>query len=411
LLESVPVQAWILLIIGIWAINPARNLWDHVSHAPNRRDITLPPEDLAWRTGTNLFRSAASLLVLGGVAIFVFTPTAEEFARSDFLVPALFGTFGILGLLSNIRGLREGESEPLVKGSSRSYRHDDEPAKYWLSVSWNWILVVGLLVGAVATGRDAMEPRCQYDEATDELPRSLRICADLIADAAGEPEQAGLLAERGRIYDLTGSRELALADYNRATVLDSENPYLRYDRGFLLLRMNRLPQAIEDLDVAIELNPDHNDAYLKRGVAYLRIGDLPAAIADFTVLADREPENPYAYANRGAAYAGLGRVEEARADFARVDRESELWRVVLQGRALLALREKDYEQVVSLLTDAIALNPEDPWSYRSRADAYWEMGELDLARDDDDTAWELEQKLYPERIPVLIETKEIPRGD
>ena len=39
--------------------------------------------------------------------------------------------------------------------------------------------------------------------------------------------------------------------------------------------------AIKDFNRAIELNPNHADAYNGRGIAYRQIGKLTRAIADF----------------------------------------------------------------------------------------------------------------------------------
>lgn len=96
--DAVPPQIWLLIALAITAIMPVRYIVRHFAHDPRRREITLPSEDLGWRSSGQLGRSVALVAVLAAVAIVSFTPQAESFARSpDFfaVIMALIGAYAV----------------------------------------------------------------------------------------------------------------------------------------------------------------------------------------------------------------------------------------------------------------------------------------------------------------------------
>lgn len=307
--NSIPPQAWIALALAITALAPASYVWQHWTHGLAPRDITLPPEDLEWKSDRQLYRCLAILVGLLGIGIFVFTPQAEAFARSDWFIPTIFGAVGTFALGTLLPGWREGEIEPLIRGVSQTYSKHEHPKRYWASMAWNAALGSGLMAASL-----------------------------------------------GLIYDN------ATADSDDKTV--STLPYLPCIGAYPGL--------------------ESNEAYLDRGLKLLNGGCFQASIADFTRLHERDPDNPYALANRGIAHAWLGEADRAERDFQRFDVDDEAWPVVLRGRAVLAFRREDFPETIRHLTQALEIDPNDYFSLRMRADAYWEIGEHDLARDDDD---------------------------
>ena len=151
-------------------------------------------------------------------------------------------------------------------------------------------------------------------------------------------------------------------------------------------------RAIEDFGASLALRPDNDKAYLNRGLAYLDSGRFQESIVDFTRLYERNRDHPYALANRGVAYAWLDDEDRAERDFQRFGVDDEAWPVVLRGRAILASNRKDFPEVIQYLTQALEIDPDDYFSLRMRADAYWEIGEHDLSRDDDDRTMAMERE-------------------
>lgn len=75
-----------------------------------------------------------------------------------------------------------------------------------------------------------------------------------------------------------------------------------------------LPGAIADYNKAIEINPNHADAYNNRGNTRYKLGDQQRAIAEHNKAIEINPNYADAYYNRGAARNALGDNQSAIAD-------------------------------------------------------------------------------------------------
>ena len=75
--------------------------------------------------------------------------------------------------------------------------------------------------------------------------------------------------------------------------------------------------AIADYDRAIEINPQHANAYNNRGIAKNKMGDYEGAIADYDRAIEINPQYTIAYNNRGNTKNDMGDYEGAIADYDR----------------------------------------------------------------------------------------------
>ena len=114
--------------------------------------------------------------------------------------------------------------------------------------------------------------------------------------------------------------------------------------------------AIEQLTVAIQIQPNYLNALWTRALAYLQLNQHVNGIQDLDVVIALDPYNSTHYSNRGTAYNSLGYFE---------------W----------ALEDYNY---------AIWLNPTDGLAYNNRAVNYTSMGQAELALSDQNTACSLE---------------------
>ena len=110
----------------------------------------------------------------------------------------------------------------------------------------------------------------QYPEASADLEKILQVQAD---------EEHALLL-RGKLNEAIGKPEEAEKDYREVTEL---NPF--HDQAFIYLaqlyiNQNRLLEAIELCDDAIELNPGSAELYHERGKTKLLIGDTEGSQKD-----------------------------------------------------------------------------------------------------------------------------------
>ena len=68
----------------------------------------------------------------------------------------------------------------------------------------------------------------------------------------------------------------------------------------------KYPEALQELDQAIQIDPNVAHTYNARGYVYLRQHDYPHALADFNDAIRLQPNYPNAYMNRSVARKALG---------------------------------------------------------------------------------------------------------
>lgn len=124
---------------------------------------------------------------------------------------------------------------------------------------------------------------------------------------AADPTLADAFISRGFSYGKLGpnNRELlehSLSDYAKAIALTPDEPHGYNNRGFTLLKLNEIDQAIADFDFALKLDPDAAYLLSNRGEAYLRKGELDKAISDTTRAIELNPEDADPFATRGDAW-------------------------------------------------------------------------------------------------------------
>lgn len=137
----------------------------------------------------------------------------------------------------------------------------------------------------------------------------------------------GWLRKTARDYVLEGTEQSMRGDYER---------------------------AITTLSKAIQLDPQHAEAYMNRGIAYLESGQANKALRDFAESLRLEP-NALCYYNRAQAW----------------------------------LARRDLERAAADLDEAVRLVPEDAESFNMRAIVLCEQGEYERALADIERAIEL----------------------
>ncbi|RKU36948.1 hypothetical protein C6496_11330 [Candidatus Poribacteria bacterium] len=125
---------------------------------------------------------------------------------------------------------------------------------------------------------------------------------------------------RPLIYIMTPVLILTILLASRFVTWDAikgENPQAQeyVQKGTLLLRTWKIPQAIVAFTQAVEIEPRYAEAYVKRGLAYHRAGNYKTAIADYTRTLELKRYQADAYASRGDAYRALDDAQRAIADY------------------------------------------------------------------------------------------------
>lgn len=397
--DEIPVAFWLFVLIAMLAFAPAQYVFRHFMHSPDRRDITLAPEDLSWRTSSQLFRSLAILAVLAAIGIFISTPAAEAFARSPAFAPILMLGFSAGAACTVVMGLFSGRIQPLIKGLSLRFERKTQPKRFWASLCWNAILACLFIWVAYMTTADQHEDRC-YDRRDIHTPQeTLAACDELLAMSdIAKAERADLLAARGIAYQKLDDHERALADYDEAIALDPKDSYSLYNRGLIYEQEGDRGSAIVAYSESLELRPDNADAYRNRGGLYIDRGQFDEAIADLTRAHELDPDDPWAIASRGVSYAWQGKRLLAERDFSAVRAIDPSNATLLRGEALLSMQAGDPRTAVDRLDKVLRADPGNLFSLNMRAQAYRQLGEQEKARADSERF----RQLFLERVEAEI---------
>jgi len=325
--DQIPVHVFLLIAIATAAYAPALYAFRYIAASPSRRDITQPTEDLTWRTSTQFARSFCVLAALAALSIFIFTPAAEQFARSPSFFPILMGSIGAWALFTVSVGVMTGQVQPFGNGFNKTYQREAHPKRFWASLVWNAFFSCLCLWLAYQLNDDASKKPLQ-DKCYDE-------------DGVYPPQE-----------QLTACNKLIGG-----------------------------PGSSNDAD-----------AYLDRGLVFLDIGKFDEALADFTRAHELDPKDPWPLANRGIAFAWSKNQAHAENDFRAVRAIDPTNPVMLRGEAVLRMTSGDIQGAVKSLSASMIRDPDNLWALRTRAELYWELGEEQESRDDDNRWLQLKKE-------------------
>lgn len=121
----------------------------------------------------------------------------------------------------------------------------------------------------------------------------LRLSDIILRAEITDEQRAQLFYDRGVIYDSVGLRSLARLDFNRALKLKPDLVDAYNFIGIQFTQLQEFNQAYDSFDSALDLQPDHEYAYLNRGIALYYGGRPSLARDDFQVFHHGKSSDPY----------------------------------------------------------------------------------------------------------------------
>lgn len=160
------------------------------------------------------------------------------------------------------------------------------------------------------------------------------------------------------------------------------------------LKENKLAEKY--LSEAIEKYPNDESFYLSRGLFYSNHDEKAKALEDYEKAININPKYSYAYNNMGVVYRDMKQYEKAIEFYKKAiaikpnnDKANEnIGNVYLYNL-------KDYEKAVFYYTKHIELISDSAGVYRERAEAYIELGEIEMAKQD----YTIALRYYLEELP------------
>jgi len=201
------------------------------------------------------------------------------------------------------------------------------------------------------------------------------------------PSTALAWENRGDYFMKAGLIQEAIHDFSRAIALKPDNPVAYYSRGNLYQyytegAQGTLRLALQDYSRAVQLSPGTAEYIVQRGIIYFKLGLYENALQDLNAAERLDPAIQDIYSYRSSTYINLGQYGKAQPDLEKYLEMNPYEPVMWSNLGVLARMKKEYIKSVDAFNRAIELAPATLDYHYKRARTYYEMGEIQLARND-----------------------------
>lgn len=186
-----------------------------------------------------------------------------------------------------------------------------------------------------------------------------------------------------------GNMKKALELMNEAVSSEPKNNRPYGMRGFVLMKMGKKSEAINDFSKAMELKSDYAAAYCYRGHVYGSLREYEKSVADLNkcISLDLKPNQAsVAYHARGLSYEFLKKYDEAIRDFTKAISLNPKYINAYGNRGLCYFRTNKFPEAVEDYNQVIALDPKQANAYYFRGNVFLEQKKYEAALQDYDQA-------------------------
>jgi tetratricopeptide (TPR) repeat protein len=134
------------------------------------------------------------------------------------------------------------------------------------------------------------------------------------------------------------ARDPVISDLSRRLSANRNDQVLRYKRGQIYAMKHAYPQAVQDFNEAVRLNPKDVEAYNNRCWTLAAIGDLQPALKDCNEALRLDPGRADALDSRGLVNLKLGKTADAIRDYSEALEKNSLSVSSLFGRGIAKQR-------------------------------------------------------------------------
>ena len=209
-------------------------------------------------------------------------------------------------------------------------------------------------------------------------------------DPTAPVEYGNSLFWRGRTHIWTGDYDSAMKDFTEVNERNPDRADACFWWGFALLKTESYEPAIAAFDKAIKVDPKFRLAVFYRGQAHAKIGDYDSAIADLDkatrinkhdALIEVAPEEftVVVHSERGKVHFDNGKYDAAIDDFTRLIVEPPQLAYAHRERGKSHFEKRDDESAIKDLNEAVRLDPTDGDAHFWIGRASLRIGEYDAA--------------------------------
>lgn len=221
-----------------------------------------------------------------------------------------------------------------------------------------------------APGRRQMQLR---DEALDALDRAVEYDPTLV--------EAYLMIARLNLLP-GGDRDAIREATSRAIELLDDDP-VEQSSAYVLRAMTQEDEAsrLADLDAAVKADATNLKAYQDRAGIRLKNGDVEGAIEDLEMVLLKDPTNQEFAGAAVQQLVNLNRVAEA-VDLITKMLAQKPSEGMYRMRAILHRSQENFDEAMSDLNKAIAMQPKDPMTLLQRAEVALDRNDVKSAKED-----------------------------
>jgi tetratricopeptide (TPR) repeat protein len=186
-----------------------------------------------------------------------------------------------------------------------------------------------------------------------------------------------------RLNLLPGGDKQAITDATTKAIELLQDDPAEQSAAYLLraLTQDDDQARLADLDAAIKTDPNNLKAYQDRAAVRLKKGDVEGAVADLEAVLIKDPTNQEVAGAAVQELVNLNRVDEAVALITKM-----LATTPTEGmyrmRAILYRSQEKFEDAMSDLNKAIAMQPKDPMTLLQRAEVSLDRDDIKSAKED-----------------------------
>ncbi|WP_020532337.1 rhomboid family intramembrane serine protease [Flexithrix dorotheae] len=184
----------------------------------------------------------------------------------------------------------------------------------------------------------------------------------------------------GRIESQKGNDAKALVHYNSAVAADEFNPDNYYLRAITLINLKK-KEALDDIEMAISLNPRDPDFYRVRGLAWFELfGNYEKALKDYSYTISLAPKDIFAYLSRANFFTDAGKYEQAYQDYQIVMQLDSNYASAYGNSGWVKYLQGEYEACIELSKKAISLDSNAFYAMYNLALAELNLGHFEKSK-------------------------------
>jgi len=223
-----------------------------------------------------------------------------------------------------------------------------------------------------------LRSRSKFEEALEEVGQVLQQA----------PDDANALILQGEIFRKLDQPKEAIESFDRATKSAPQAPTPFQNRGEIYREQEKFDQAIAEFNQVLKLQPGYPLTLVHRAEAYLYSGKLKEALSDVEAVLEKQPLIA-AHRLRAEVLAKMDRLQEAIEEMERVSEAMPQQVDLRMQLALYYLVDKQPRKAIAAYSEVIKVDAKSFSAWRSRGDAYLNIGQHSEAVSDLQQALEL----------------------